>query len=65
MPRLTKRFVIACAEYSTGEYTHLAQAELGLASIERGASARCPITLRRCRHDRCGKTTRPNSGGRE
>ena len=42
MPRLTKRFVIVCDEYRTGEYTHLEQAELGLASIEREGECALP-----------------------
>ncbi|MHB1732986.1 MAG: hypothetical protein ACYCU8_05970 [Ferrimicrobium acidiphilum] len=42
MPKLTKRYVIACDEYRTGEYTRLAQAELGLASIERKGECALP-----------------------
>ncbi len=42
MPKLTKRFVIVCDEYRTGEYTHLEQAELGLANIEREGKCALP-----------------------
>ena len=42
MPKLTKRFVIVCDEYRTGGYTHLEQAELGLASIEREGECTLP-----------------------
>ncbi|WP_298337578.1 hypothetical protein [Ferrimicrobium sp.] len=42
MPRLTKRYVIVCDEYRSGEYTYLEQAELGLASIEREGECTLP-----------------------
>ncbi len=42
MPRLTRRYVIVCDDYRTDPFTHLEQAELGLASIEREGECTLP-----------------------